>query len=103
MLISYDGDGAGQKANLRGLDILKGEGINVKVVPLPDGRDPDDVIKQRGAEGYSKCLAAAMPLIDYKLSVLQRGFDLSRTEDKRKFVSEAMKIVRTSDSAAEQE
>ena len=103
VLISYDGDGAGQKANLRGLDILKGEGINVKVVPLPDGLDPDDVIKQRGAEGYSKCLAAAMPLIDYKLSVLQRGFDLSRTEDKRKFVSEAMKIVRTSDSAAEQE
>ena len=103
VLISYDGDGAGQKANLRGLDILKGEGINVKVVPLPDGLDPDDVIKQRGAEGYSKCLAAAMPLIDYKLSVLQRGFDLSKTEDKRKFVSEAMKIVRTSDSAAEQE
>lgn len=103
VLISYDGDGAGQKANMRGLEILKSEGINVKVVPLPDGLDPDDVIKQRGAEGYKKCLDSAMPLIDYKMTSLQRGYDLSRTEDKRKYVSEALKIVKTADSAAEQE
>ncbi len=103
VLISYDGDSAGQKANMRGLDILKGEGVNVKVVPLPEGLDPDDVIKQGGAEGYQKCLDSAMPLIDYKLSVLEKGFDMTRTEDKRKFVGEAIKIVRTSDSAAEQE
>lgn len=103
VLISYDGDSAGQKANMRGLDILKGEGINVKVVPLPDGLDPDDVIKQRGKDGYRACLDSALPLIDYKLGVLGRGYDLSKTEDKRKFVSEALKIVRTSDSAAEQE
>ena len=103
VLISYDGDGAGQKANLRGLDILKGEGLNVKVVPLPEGLDPDDVIKQQGVEGYQKCLDAAMPLIDYKLSVLRRGFDLSKTEDKRRFVSEAIAVIKTADSAAEQE
>ncbi len=103
VLISYDGDGAGQKANMRGLEILKSEGINVKVVPLPDGLDPDDVIKQRGAEGYKKCLDASMPLIDYKLTSLKRGFDLSKTEDKRKYVAEALKVVKTADSAAEQE
>ena len=103
VLISYDGDTAGQKANMRGLDILKEAGINVRVVPLPDGLDPDDVIKQRGNEGYQKCLDAAMPLIDYKISVLRKSFDLSKTEDKRKYVSEAIKIIRTSESAAEQE
>ncbi len=103
VLISYDGDGAGQKANLRGLDILKGEGLNVKVVPLPDGLDPDDVIKQRGAEGYQKCLDAAMPLIDYKLLVLKRGYDITKTEDKRRYVSEAIKLIKTADSSAEQE
>lgn len=103
VLISYDGDGAGQKANLRGLDILKSEGINVSVVPLPDGLDPDDVIKQRGCDGYRKCLNSAMPLIDYKLTCLSREFDLNKISDKRKFVAEALKIVRTADSAAEQE
>ncbi|MDE6850370.1 MAG: DNA primase, partial [Clostridia bacterium] len=103
VLISYDGDGAGQKANLRGLDILKDEGLNVKVVPLPEGLDPDDVIKQRGAEGYQACLDAAMPLIEYKLSVVKRGYDLSKTEDKLKYVSEALGIIRTADSEAERE
>ncbi len=103
VLISYDGDGAGQKANMRGLDILKSEGLNVRVVPLPDGLDPDDVIKQRGTEGYAKCLSSALPLIDYKLEVLGRGFDLTRPEDKRKYVAEAVKVVRTADSASEQE
>lgn len=103
VLISYDGDGAGQKANLRGLDILKDEGLNVKVVPLPEGLDPDDVIKQRGAEGYQACLDAAMPLIDYKLSVIKRGYDLGKTDEKRKYVSEALDVIRTADSEAESE
>ena len=103
VLISYDGDAAGQKANLRGLDILRGEGLNVKVVPLPAGLDPDDVIKQQGAEGYKRCLDAAMPLIDYKLSVLEKGYDLSKPEEKRRFVSEAIRIIKTAESAAEQE
>jgi len=103
VLISYDGDSAGQKANMRGLDVLKSNGLNVKVVPLTDGLDPDDMIKQKGAEAYQRCLDNAMPLIDYKLSSVGRGFDLSKTDDKRKFVQEAIKIIKTADSAAEQE
>ncbi len=98
--ISYDGDGAGQKANLRGLEILKDNGLNVKVVPLPEGLDPDDVIKQFGAEGYQKCLDKALPLIEYKLLSAKRQYDLSVTDDKLKYVSEAMNIIRTADSAA---
>ena len=103
VLISYDGDAAGQSANLRGLEILKNEGLNVKVVPLVDNLDPDDVIKQLGAEGYQKCLDKAMPLIDFKLHSLKTQYDLTRSEDKRKFVAEALKVIKTADSAAEQE
>lgn len=103
VLISYDGDGAGQKANMRGLEILKEAGLNVKVVPLPEGPDPDDIIKAEGPEGYQRLLDQAMPLIDYKLLTLKKSFNLSKTEEKRKYVSEAIKIIRTSPSAAEQE
>ena len=103
ILISYDGDSAGQKANMRGLDILKGEGLNVKVVPLTDGLDPDDVIKQLGAEEYQRRLDRAMPLIDYKLNSIARKFDLTKADDKRKYVSEAIKIIKSSESAAEQD
>ena len=100
--ISYDGDFAGQKADLRGLEILKDENLSVRVVPLPDGLDPDDVAKQ-GADAYQKCLDAAMPLIDYKLHSLEKKYDLSRSEDKRSFVAEALKVVRSAESESEKE
>lgn len=103
VFISYDGDAAGQKANMRGLEILKSEGLNVKVVPLPEGLDPDDVIKRYGAEGYKKCLDAAMPLIDFKLQTAKSGLNLNKTEDKRKYVAEAIKIISTAESASVQE
>ena len=102
VLISYDGDFAGQKADLRGLEILKDENLNVKVVPLPDGLDPDDVVKQ-GADAYQNCLDAAMPLIDYKIHSLEQKYDLGKSEEKRTFLSEALKVVRTAESESEKE
>lgn len=95
--ISYDGDFAGQKADLRGLEILKEENLNVRVVPLPDGLDPDDVAKQ-GADAYQRCLDAAMPLIDYKLHAVERKYDLSKTDERRAFLAEALTVVRTAEN-----
>ena len=102
VLISYDGDFAGQKADLRGLEILKDEHLNVRVVPMPEGLDPDDVVKQ-GAPAYQKCLDDAMPLIDYKLHAIERKFDLSRTDDKRAYVAEALKVVDSAESESVKE
>ena len=102
VLISYDGDFAGQKADLRGLEILNDEHLNVRVVPMPEGLDPDDVAKQ-GKEAYQKCLDEAMPLVDYKIHALERKYDLSKTEDKRQFVANALKIVKTEQSGAVQQ
>ncbi len=103
VFISYDGDFAGQKANLRGLDILKEEGVKVRVVPMPDGLDPDDVIKKTGSEGYQRCLDEAMPLIDFRLLSVQRRFDLTKTDERRDFVKEALPIVREAESNTERE
>lgn len=103
VLISYDGDFAGQKAAIRGLEILRDEGLDVKVVALPDGLDPDDVVKTYGKEGYEKLLKEAMPLIDFKLDVVKRTFDISTTDGKRKYVANAIKVIKESASAAEQE
>ncbi|MBE5752029.1 MAG: DNA primase [Clostridiales bacterium] len=102
VLISYDGDFAGQKADLRGLEILNDEHLTVRVVPMPDGLDPDDVVK-KGKDEYQKCLDAAMPLIDYKIHALERKYDLSATEDKRKFVAGALKVVASADSESVKE
>ena len=100
--ISYDGDFAGQKADLRGLEILADVDLRVRVVPMPDGLDPDDVARQ-GAEAYQKCLDAAMPLIDYKIHALERKYDLTKTEDKRRFLGEALRVVATAESESVKE
>lgn len=103
VLISYDGDAAGQSANLRGLSLLEPEGVKIRVVPMPEGLDPDDVVRTQGAEGYKKCLDAAMPLIDFRILAAERRHDLSRTDEVREFVKEALAIVREAESATERE
>ena len=101
--ISYDGDFAGQKATVRGLEILVDEGLEVKVISLPDGFDPDDVIRKRGAEGYQALLDDAKLLIDFKLEILRRTFDVNKVDEKRKFIKEALKVISSSDSESEKE
>ncbi len=95
VLVSYDGDGAGQKATVRSLEIFEDEGFEVKVVNLPDGMDPDDVIRKYGAEGYSTLLSKAKPLIDFKLSLIKSGKDLSDDSDKRKYLAECLELIKT--------
>ncbi len=103
VLISYDGDAAGQSANLRGLKLLEKEGVKIRVVPLPEGLDPDDVVRKQGADGYRRCLDAAMPLIDFRILSAERKFDLTRTEERREFIKEALPILREAESASERE
>ena len=52
--ILYDGDAAGIKASLRGLDMILEEGLNVKVVLFPDGHDPDSFVRNFGTNGFKK-------------------------------------------------
>lgn len=103
VVISYDGDTAGQNATIRGLDILKDAGLTVKVISLPDGLDPDDVIRKRGKEAYSALIDEAMLLIDYKLAVLKNRYDVSTPQGKREFVQAAIKVIGQCEKSFEQE
>ncbi len=95
VLVSYDGDGAGQKATLRSLDIFENEGFEVKIVSLPDGLDPDDVIRKYGKEAYADLLSKSIPLIDFKLNVIESGKDLTDASDKRKYLAECLQLIKT--------
>ena len=52
--VLYDGDAPGIKASLRGIDLILQEGLNIKVVLLPDGEDPDSFSKSQSAESFRK-------------------------------------------------
>ena len=69
--IIYDGDGAGIKAALRGIDLVLKEGLNVKIVLLPDGQDPDDFTKKHSLEQVKEYIAAnERDFIDFKTELL---------------------------------
>lgn len=101
--ISYDGDGAGQKATMRGLDILESAGLSVRVVELPEGMDPDDVIKKLGRETYAKLLSEAVTLTAFKIKTLKKSYDLTDPEEKSKFAVEAIRVIKRLQNPVEQE
>lgn len=80
--IAYDGDSAGQNATLRGLDILAAEGLQVKVIQMPKGMDPDDFIRKSGKQAFEGLKDKALALNAFKLFKLADDFDMG-TEDGR--------------------
>ena len=91
--VSFDGDSAGQEATIRGLDLLKDAGLEVKVVCLTDNLDPDDYVKKYGKEGYEKLITQALPLIDFKLKKTEEKHKLDSYDDKLKYAREAIKVL----------
>lgn len=107
--ICYDGDAAGAKGTLRGLEILKTEGLDVRVMSMPDGLDPDELILKYGVQAYQKAIDDALPLTDYKLAVekAQYRFDSKNEadaqEEKRRYTVAALKIIGELDNLVEAE
>lgn len=91
--VSFDGDSAGQNATLRSLDMLKKEGLEVRVVMLSGGLDPDDYVRQYGKESYEKLLNEAVPLIDFKLLSVKKKYNLTSYDDRAKYAKEAISIL----------
>ncbi|MEG1527598.1 MAG: DNA primase [Clostridia bacterium] len=102
--ICYDGDSAGQSATIRGLDILKDAGVEVRVISLPNKLDPDEFVRKEGVEQFKLLVDKALPLIDYKLKVLQDIYPINspnivkQQEAKRKFLASAISIVKGLDA-----
>ncbi len=86
--IAYDADTAGNKATLRGLDLLLAEDLEVFVIDLPKNQDPDTFIKNNGVEAFKKLIDEALDFFSYKYQCLKREYSNS-PEGKTKLV-EAM-------------
>ncbi|MDW8799800.1 DNA primase [Clostridium sp. A1-XYC3] len=93
VIISYDADSAGQMATLRGLDILREVGMEVRVLTVPQGKDPDEFIRNNGKEAFLKLVEDALPLIDYRISILREEIDLNSTGDVIKYAERALEII----------
>ena len=103
IVISYDADTAGQAATQRGLGILNDIGCNVRVLTVPDGKDPDEYIRKNGPDGFKKLMDNALSLVEYKIKAIKGGQDLSTTEGKIEFLNKAAAILAKVDNVVERE
>ncbi|MBI6871734.1 DNA primase [Clostridium aciditolerans] len=93
VIISYDADSAGQMATLRGLEILKKAGLDVRVLIVPQGKDPDEFIRNNGKEAFLKLIQEALPLIDYRINVLKNELNLSDSDDIVKYAEKTLEML----------
>lgn len=92
VMIAFDADVAGLTANLRGIDLAWQAGFNVKVVNLPAGTDPDDLIKKDPAE-WKEALRKAHNFMDYVFEVTLKDLDLSRVDHKKKAAKKLLTFI----------
>ena len=93
VVIVYDADPAGVKAALRGLDLLIGSGLKVKVVALPQGTDPDDFLRSQGAEKFQREISQSLSLVDYRIKLVSQTTDLNTSEGKVAVVEEVLPTI----------
>lgn len=89
--LTFDSDGAGIKAALRAIPILKEVGLTAKVINMKPYKDPDEFIKALGAEEYQKRIDAAENSFMFEIRILEQKYDMRDPEGKTAFQTEVAK------------
>lgn len=97
IVLMLDADAAGQKAIKRATQLLENTGLDVRVVVIPDGKDPDEFIKKNGPERFKALLEGAVSDIEYKLLMAARGIDLESDDGRLKYLSVAAEVLASDD------
>ena len=103
IIISYDSDSAGQAATLRGLEILRNLGCDVRILQMEGAKDPDEYVIKYGTGRFNLLIDNAISLVEFKVKVLKNKFDLDNTNDKIKFLQEIAKVLSEVESQIELE
>jgi len=93
IVINYDGDDAGIKAARRAIEQLLPQDFDVKVLVLPDGQDPDDFIRENGADAYNEARGKAAPFMRFALEASIRGRNLHNPKQKAEAIEDFLPII----------
>lgn len=89
----YDSDEAGQKATIRALSIVRDTGARVRVIVVPDGKDPDEFIRKHGADAFRALVEKALPLVEYRLRYVLSHTNYDTLDGKVKALHEMMPVL----------
>ncbi|WP_314724395.1 DNA primase [Enterocloster bolteae] len=103
VILTYDSDGAGVKAALRAIPILKEVGMSIKVLNMKPYKDPDEFIKNMGAEAFRQRIKEAKNSFLFEVDVLRRGYEMDDPEQKTRFYQETARKLLQFGEALERE
>ncbi len=103
VIICYDADEAGQRAAQRAIDILKHAGLGVKVLKIPGAKDPDEFIREHGADAFRSLLEKSENHIEYRIERIRFRYNLREDEGRIGFVREAAGEIARLESPIERE
>ncbi len=93
VVICYDADEAGKKATDRAIDILSKTGIKVKVLRISGGKDPDEFIKEYGADKFAALLNGSGNKTEYRLADIRGRFNLELPDDRLSYLKECAAVL----------
>ena len=96
VVICYDSDEAGQKATSRAIPILRNASLLVRILTVPSGKDPDEFIKSKGADGpeaFRALVEKSGNDVEYRLQKLRSNYNLNTSDGKVQFLEEATKVI----------
>ena len=96
VIICYDADEAGQKATARAIEILRKENLNIQVLTVPDGKDPDEFIRKHGENGHIRfkmLIEGTGTDIEYRLKKLKDSFETDTADGQVQYMNEAAKVI----------
>lgn len=90
VIVCFDGDNAGKKATISSLEPLTEEGFEISVITIPNDLDPDDYIKQYGAESFKKLMDNALPVYEFEIRQLATVYDLTDKKDLSMYIKNSL-------------
>ncbi|HYH04247.1 MAG TPA: DNA primase [Bacillota bacterium] len=102
-VLAYDADNAGRNATAKGIELLQEAGLEIKILDLPAGHDPDSLIREEGAAAFENLLQNRMNLVDYKINQVVGKYDVNNPEGKAGAVREVLPELASVDSTIARE
>ncbi len=103
VILSYDSDGAGQEAIMRGLGILENQGCDARVVQMEGAKDPDEYVVKYGSGRFNLLVENAISLVEFKIKMIKNKYNLENANDKIRFLKEITKVISNVDNKIERE
>ncbi|MFP4588350.1 MAG: DNA primase [Candidatus Acetothermia bacterium] len=98
IVIAYDRDQAGEAATLKGMRLLRNQGLRVKIANLPPDKDPADLIEEGGIQPLKTAIEEAIPFYKFYLEVLENRHDLNTVEGRERALNQSVDFLRNLES-----